>query len=248
MNAKNQIIQIFRSNVQGKKPVKTLGEADGRQGHWLEEQFGIKANGDNAPDLLGFEMKNDTKSKTTFGDWQASKYIFDKKTGHISKAKFLEIFGAPNPAKDNRRSWSGKPFPNVRKWNDFGQRLLVADDGSVFAVYNFSKDKRPDKESIVPTDFRRGNIALAVWEAARLRELVENKFNIRGWFKCLKDESGTYVEIAFGSKISFQLFIDGVRSGAIYLDSGMYEGNSRPYQQWRADNSYWDSLIVERYR
>ena len=248
MNEKNQIISIFRGKVLGKKPIKTAGEADGRQGHWLEEQFGVKANGDNAPDLMGFEMKNDTNSKTTFGDWQASKYIFDKKTGSCSRSEFFEIFGAPNLSKGGRRSWSGKPFPNVKRWNDFGQKLLVDDEGSVFAVYNFSKDKRVDKESIVPITYQRGNIALAVWESQRLKDLVENKFNVQGWFKCLKDSSGTYIEIAFGKKITFDVFIEGVRSGMIYLDSGMYEGNARPYQQWRADNAYWDSLIVERYR
>ncbi|MGR5915634.1 hypothetical protein ACT7CS_01805 [Bacillus pacificus] len=27
----------------------------------------------------------------------------------------------------------------------------------------------------------------------------------------------------------------------------MYQGNKRPYSQWRASNSFWDSLIVECY-
>lgn len=31
------------------------------------------------------------------------------------------------------------------------------------------------------------------------------------------------------------------------FDSGMYEGNPRPYSQWRANNNLWDSLIIESY-
>lgn len=248
MNAKEQIISLFFQNVKGKQPTKTFGEADGTQGHWLEAQFGIKPNGDNAPDLFGYELKNDTNSKTTFGDWQASKYIFDKKTGSCSKFDFFRFFGAPNPKKGGRYSWSGKPFPSVKKWNEFGQKLLISEDGSVFAVYNYGRDLRPHKESLIPSKYQSGDIALAIWERDRLKNLVENKFNVSGWFKCLKDDSGTYVEIAFGPTITFEHFIGAVRTGDIYLDSGMYEGNPRPYQQWRADNSFWNALIVDRYR
>lgn len=110
MTPKEKIIEIFRKNVKGKSPdVKGKNERhDGKKGHWLEQQFGITANANNEADLWGYELKNETTSKTTFGDWSANKYIYKepvyssifigKKT--IEKRdKFLRIFGHPNEKK-----------------------------------------------------------------------------------------------------------------------------------------------------
>lgn len=53
---------------------------DGRYGNWLEKQFGIKPNGKNAADILGYELKNETSTgRTSFGDWSANEYVFTKK-------------------------------------------------------------------------------------------------------------------------------------------------------------------------
>ncbi len=82
MNSEQKIVQTFMQNVYGKK-ADTSGmnsQHDGRGGHWLERQMGIAPNASNAPDLLGFEMKNQTTSKTTFGDWSPSYF------GSVSKS------------------------------------------------------------------------------------------------------------------------------------------------------------------
>ena len=91
MTAKEQIINLFRKNVKGKKPnVEGQNEHhDGRKGHWLEQQFGITANADNEADLWGYELKNETTSKTTFGDWSANIYVFTNPT-YTSLFKFSE--------------------------------------------------------------------------------------------------------------------------------------------------------------
>lgn len=242
-----ELTSIFRSKVQGKSAPEFSGSGhDGEKGHWLEQQFGIRANGSNAPDILGFELKNDTKAKTTFGDWSADRYIFDKSFGLCTRNEFLHLFGSPN--SDGRYSWSGRPVPKVGTWNDFGQRLFVDEMGSIFAVYSFSKDKRPDKHELMPEVFRKDELALAFWSWVTLKNRVAAKFGENGWFKCLQDDRGTYVEIAFANPLTFQEWIDGVRKGSIFLDSGMKEDNMRPYSSWRADNSYWDSLIVSRFK
>lgn len=57
------------ANIQGANPRHA-----GSRGHWLETQMGLTPNGNNAPDLYGYEMKNATTSKTTFGDWSANYY------------------------------------------------------------------------------------------------------------------------------------------------------------------------------
>lgn len=45
----------------------------------------------------------------------------------------------------------------------------------------------------------------------------------------------------------YENWIKLVKQGVVFFDSGMYQGNKRPYSQWRANNSYWDSLITENY-
>lgn len=242
-----EIVRVFNRKVKGKAPVvKKNSVHDGEAGHWLEKRFGIKPNANNEPDLFGFELKSASKQKTTFGDWSANRYIFDKKLGVCTRKEFFRIFGAPNA--DGRYSWSGSPVPKVTGWNNFGQRLILDETGSVFAVYRFDKDKRPNKPEIVPKKMQSGEMALAIWDSATLMQRVENKFGNHGWFKCLLDDQGVYSEIVFGAPITFKKWIADVRFGKVYLDSGMKEDNPRPYSSWRADNSYWDNLIVSRFK
>jgi hypothetical protein len=246
---KKKIIKLFTKNVFGKKPdiSRSNIKHDGKDGHWLETQMGIAHNASNSPDLEGFEMKNNTTNKTTFGDWSADYYIFKDKKYGIDRDKFLMIFGAPNPLKKNRYSWSGKPTPKIGSYNTFGQILKVDKNNNITAVYSFSKDQRKDKKKIVPKSMQKDNLVIAKWSAEMMRKRVEDKFNMLGWFKCLKSIDGFYSNIVFGAPINFDTWIQGVRKGLIFFDSGMYQGNIRPYSQWRADNKYWNSLIIETY-
>ena len=112
MTAKEQIIDLFRENVKGKSPnVEGRNPRhDGKKGHWLEEQFGISANADNEADLWGYELKNETTSKTTFGDWSANTYVFTNQNysalfeGQKKSDKqnsFVKIFGKRNEKNGN---------------------------------------------------------------------------------------------------------------------------------------------------
>ncbi|WP_155590031.1 LlaMI family restriction endonuclease [Lysinibacillus cavernae] len=268
MTTKEQIIKLFRQNVKGKYPdiSGTNINHDGNKGHWLEKQFGVSANGDNRADLYGYELKNETTSKTTFGDWSANRYIFnDPNFSHVFKERraidrrdhFLKIFGKPNIEKNGRYSWSGEPCPKIDKFNKFGQKLEITPKKDIIAIYDFSKDEREDKFNIVPDSFRNGIVILAIWfgevspsqkrSDKCLKAKLEDKFNDKGWFTCKKGLDGAYHEICFGEPFSYDLWIKLVEKGIVFFDSGMYEGNARPYSQWRANNSYWDSLIVDRY-
>lgn len=240
---RTEIVDIFRNKIKGRRePIRQPGDPDGAIGHWLETQFGLTANGYNAPDFKGFELKKDTRDKTTFGDWSADRYLFSTGVGACSRDDFLEIFGSPNP--DGRFSWSGSCFPKVGFTNSFGQRIHVTNDGNVVATYDYAQDSRQNKDQIVPLAFRNGLIPLAYWTAENLRRKVEDKFNVFGWFSVRKNNQGFYDAIVFGDPIDFNFWISQVREGTIYLDSGMYQGNPRPYQNWRASNTLWDSLIV----
>jgi hypothetical protein len=242
------IIKRFRKYVRGRKPAFSSVNInhDGRGGYWLEKQMGIAHNARNSPDIMGYEMKNNTPSKTSFGDWSAHYYIFKDKEYGLNRNRFMSVFGKYNPRK-RRYSWSGSPIPKINVYNDFGAILLVDKSDNIKIYYNFRKDARTNKRSLVPRKLQKSRLLLAQWDAKWMRIKVENKFNKAGWFKCIKDADGFYTKIVFGDPISYKLWLKGVRKGLIFFDSGMYQGNSRNYSQWRADNSYWDLLVTETY-
>ena len=96
------IIRIkFNKNVKNFINIKEINiQHDGANGYWLEKQMGIKPNGENRPDLYGFEMKNDTKSKISFIDKTPSEKLyqgckFETKEKEIKK-KFWNTFKKKN--------------------------------------------------------------------------------------------------------------------------------------------------------
>lgn len=269
MTAKEDIVELFRKNVKGKKPnVEGTNEKhDGRTGHWLEHQFGISSNDYNEADLWGYELKNETTSgKTTFGDWSANEYVFTNPEYCIyfagskkleKREDFLRIFGKYHEENGGRCSWSGSPCPKIGCFNAFGQKLVVDTNNNILAIYCYSEDKRIDKSEIVPVQLQIENLVLAKWYGEVspttrrrdkcLKAKLEDKFNDKGWFTCKTDENGFYCKICFGKPMNFDEWIELVKQGIVYFDSGMFQGNPRPYSQWRADNTFWDSLIVETY-
>jgi len=245
---KQKIINLFLNNVKGKKPdISSYNKKhSGKEGHWLETQMGILHNASNTPDIFGFEMKNETNSKTTFGDWSANYYIFQDPKFGINRDDFLKIFGMANSKKDGRYSWSGKPCPKIIDiFNKFGQTIKIDHNNNIMAVYNYKMDSRANKKIIIPNSVQLGDIVLARWNAKDLKLRVERKFNNNGWFKCIKNNDDVYINIVFGKPVNFRRWITGVKAGLIFFDSGMYQGNSRNYSQWRANNKYWDSLIID---
>jgi len=247
-----KLIETYKKNVHGKKPDTSASDPrhDGKQGHWLEDAMGSKRDAKNAPDLFGFEMKNHTKQKVTFGDWSPNYWIFNDKKYEITRDDFLKIFGHPNKKKNNRLSWSGEPIPKIGKTNSYGVQIIINKKNDISFVYSYSMDKRSDKSSIVPTKVQVDNLTIAKWNGDgknSLKEKQENKFNKLGWFKCIQNKEGVYDSIAFGDPIPFETWIGYVKTGEIYFDSGMYQGNARNYCQWRANNTFWDSRITYRY-
>lgn len=264
---KEKIINLFYQNVYGKKvELNNINTKHcGKKGYWLEEQFGIKHNNKNSADLYGYELKNQTTSKTTFGDWSANEYIFNNpiyfnvfnETKIVERRNhFLQIFGKLNIEKGGRYSWSGNICPKIHNFNNFGQRLLVVENNDVIVEYSYENDMRDDKKIIVPLIFQKENIILARWygnstplskKGKCLKNRVDDKFNDKGWFICKTTNEGIYNEICFGQPINFNNWIELLKKGVVYFDSGMYETNPRPYSQWRANNNFWNNLIIEKY-
>lgn len=255
INAENiiKITGIFNTNLKGKKfnPVGFNANHDGREGHWVERQLGVKANSENKPDILGFEVKKEAKSKITFGDWSPSIALWknNKPYENIKKLdrddEFLVYFGKPNDSKNGRFSWSGEPIPKINVFNNFGQIMKVEDNGDIVIMYSFEKDNRLNKELLIPGYLKKNDLVLAKWLHEDLKSRVENKFNDKGFLICFKDSFGTYIKIGFGDPFCFEGWFELVKSGDIYFDSGMYQGNPRPYSQWRANNNIWLNLVKE---
>lgn len=247
------IISIFIKNVKG-KPIITKNKNCGDEGHWLETQMGIQHNSKNEPDIRGFEMKKQS-SKITLGDFSASEYIFssyDKRSflntingwNHdvsMSRTDFIHLFGTPNPLKNNRYSWSGKCVPKYGCWNDCGQTLKITDNNDICTYYSYSLDTRGLE---MPDYLKKDDILVSVWMSEKLKKNIENKFNKKGFFIC-KKTGDTFDKIIFGKPFDFTYFIKSIKEGIIIFDSGMYEGNSRNYSQFRASLGIWNTLLIE---
>lgn len=254
-----EIVKRFKERVYRKRADTSLSNDghDGSGGHWLETQMGVTHNRNTAPDLFGYEMKNGTSSKITFGDWSPDYYIYrdpnyvTKQNGQrlvdVRDQYFLRVFGRPNPDKGNRHSWSGQPIPKIDRPSPLGCSLCIDSQNNILIIYNFSQDSRLDKAIIIPVNMQQEGLVIASWSANVMRERVNTKFNQQGWFICKKDPFGTYNQIVFGAPLSFEAWIEMVKQGVVYFDSGMYEGNNRPYSQWRANNITFDNLIVRSY-
>lgn len=256
---KEKIVKLFNNNVRDKIPnVKSSNSKhSGKYGHWLEAQMGIARNSDNKPDLLGYEMKNKTTSgKISFGDWSADEYIFISdspindinKKFQFSKKDFLKTFGKANPNKGGRYSWSGIPCPTYyNQTSEYGQKLTIDSSDNVVIIYNYLDDKRKDKETLVPIEMQKENLILVRWKKETLKKKLEDKFNQNGWFTCSTDKTRKYNGIHFGEPMNFDSWIKLFKDRKIFFDSGMYDGNIRPYSMWRATTGVWNNLITESY-
>lgn len=253
---KNKIIELFTNNIKGKDIILTTNHF-GSEGHWLESQLDIKHNCNNAPDILGYEMKKES-SKISFGDFSANEYLFSKNKPFIEEINnwetdkykmkrddFIKYFGTPNPKKHNRYSWSGKCVPNYGIWNSCGQKLIFNDKLDLLAIYSYEEDKRECKETL--PDYLKNEIVIAIWKKEKLENHINNKFNKNGFFIC-KKINNVYQKICFGKPFNFIHFVENVKNKKIIFDSGMYRGNTRNYSQFRSNgHSFWDNLIIEEY-
>lgn len=260
-HAKEKLIKLFFKNIYGNSPnIDNYNvKHSGAKGHWLEKKLGKKPDANNEADFWGWELKNHTSSgKTTYGDWSANEYIFNKNNIYeINRDEFFNFWGKPNMKKNNRLSWSGIPVPRIpnKKYTKYGQMMYLDNDQNIIIKYNFSKDERSNKNKIVPQKFQLEDLILAKWygfeknnvtKKDALETKVHKKFNQKGWFKCIM-ENNVYTKIIFGRPMNFDTWISNLRNGDIFFDSGMYKGNIRPYSMWRSNNTFWDKLITDVY-
>ena len=254
---KQMIIDKFIKNIKGKEIIIENSTHCGSEGHWLEIQMEISHNSNNEPDILGYEMKKNS-SKITFGDFSASEYLFSKKKENIeninnwernenkiTRTEFIKYFGTPNPSKNNRYSWSGSCVPTYGTWNYCGQMLIFNDYLDLCVYYSFKNDTREEKQTY--PNFIQNKIIIAIWKKNKLEQHINKKFNKKGFFIC-KKINNKYEKICFGKPFDFNYFVNNIKNKNIIFDSGMYEGNSRNYSQFRSlAKNFCNILITEEY-
>lgn len=243
---KRKIVGRFYQSAFGRR-LRQQSSHDGKAGHNAETLMGLRHNSSNSPDFGLIELKTEMGgSRITFGDWSPDYKIWKSQSHNISRDEFMKIFGKYNE-EESRWSWSGTPVPKINLHNAYGQTMKVESDLSIVIQYSYSQDQRPDKADAVPPHLQKENLTLARWSSFRLRSLVENKFNLGGWCKLKADKDGVCNAIVFGRPFTYEEWIGWVKSGNVFFDSGMHQGNARPYSHWRAENSHWDSLVTESY-
>jgi len=239
--------RIFHERIKG-IPLPESSH-DGSIGHWIESQFGVSANRDDSADWAGYELKSG-KSKTTFGDWSADRYLWrDGEPDIPSRDVFLQVFGTQSrPDRPGRYSWSGRVFPTVHGYNEYGQMMVVEPSLDIRIHYSYSMDRRRDKATTVPLSLQRDDVILAHWYRDTLEPRVNRKFGQNGWVKFVQN-GGVITGMMIGGPMYFDEWIRHVGTGEVYLDSGMYydpiRPNNRPYANWRAANSFWEELAIE---
>jgi hypothetical protein len=125
--------------------------------------------------------------------------------------------------------------------------MVFNDNRDLIIEYSYNDDMRSEKVNFHP--FLRVDIPvkIAFWPKLKLRDHINNKFNVNGFYICKKNKDGIYDKICFGKRIDFDFFYNGIISKSIILDSGMVDGNPRLYSTFRSPCGVWEQLITEEY-
>tara|TARA_A100001011_G_scaffold397396_2_gene498230 strand:- start:375 stop:1154 length:780 start_codon:yes stop_codon:yes gene_type:complete len=239
---KQNIIDKFIKDVKGFeiKLEQVNKKHNGKDGHWLENKMGIKHNANNEPDIDGYEMKTGDKITTFIDKSPTTMYLNGNilpKRSKAFKKQFWDKYASKK--KTNEPTIGGW---SVDKFSKCGQKMIVDDDNNILVIYDYKEDTRENKNVL---GLNSELHIIMKWDAKELANAIENKFNQKGFFKCIK-ENNKFTKICFGKKITFDFWINEFKKGVIYHD-GYSKINGRGRHVFRASNKFWESLIIEEY-
>lgn len=126
--------------------------------------------------------------------------------------------------------------------------MKINKNNDILIFYNYLKDNREYKNKFPDFLKTKEDILIVYWSKNKLEKNINNKFNSNGFIIFNKSKNGDcFSSICFGKPFTYNDFINGIKNNKIYFDSGMYNGNSRNYSQFRAKNDFWLDLLEEEY-
>lgn len=247
LNAKKKkiIVERFNEKVRGNKFKKDKNNNHcGVEGNMLEKEMGVTPNADNRPDLHGYEMKIET-IKTTLIDKAPSVKLLEgneiKKRDPKNKEKFWRTFKRQNSEGVSIGGWK------LDKWDNDGQILQVDEKNNIIILYNYSHDKRENKNELVSQYYKNDKShKIICWDKIDMERCINNKWNHNGFFICKKNKSGIYDKICFGNKFGFDYFIEQVKKKNIEFD-GYSKLGGRWRGVFRSSSKWFYTHIIEEY-
>jgi hypothetical protein len=244
LNPKEYIVKKFNANLKGK-----IFEKDGNnkhcgdEGNWIEKQMGIKCNGNNKPDLLGYEMKKQS-IVTTFIDKAPSVFLLEENKivkNKEDKKIFWNIFQRTNSSGIRIGGWK------LDEWDNDGQSMHIDENNNIVILYNYSFDKRPEIDKILPKYYKNNKSHTIIsWYKIDLENAINNKWNQKGFFVCKKNKEGIYDKIYFGNHFDFDYWLENVKQKNIYYDGySIYGGRWRGC--FRSQSKWFYKHIIEEY-
>ena len=285
--SRQMIIENFHKNVLGKYPDESELKLShkGKLGHWLESNLGGKIDSDGNADLNGFECKIESK-KVSWGDWGApyriycdkSYKLFNKEHTYENMWILVKALGVlrDTPEKGTFYSMSGKHVPTyINQLTDIGLSLKES-EGDILLIYNFSADKRSNKNIIVPNELQKVSLLISKWHgtdksfntfkenimtnslpikvrldgpsaSVSLEERIRRKFGQYGIVSGLKNKSKKFYGLNFLKSISFDDWLNFYKNKDVIYDTGLTTRNKRPYNQWRSSSQFMNTLEEEIY-
>ena len=155
--------------------------------------------------------------------------------------------------------------------------LSIEENNSDISIfYNFHKDLRDPKISEIPKEFQKNNLLIYKWfgtdsnfqifreniiennlpievklngknASVSLEERIRRKFGVYGLVIGLHDKSRGFYGLKFLKRITFNDWLFFFKNKDVYYDTALTTANDRPYNQWRSNKKFMDSLVEDIY-
>ena len=231
IDTRNQLLaKLLEIHKKGWVNGQKLSNKDGLQpyagqnagGYTLEALAGIKANGDNKPDYLGWELKQHVTLLNQPLKGGPVTLMTPEPTGGIYKddgiIKFMNKFGYPDKnGIPNRLNFGG-----IHK---YGLKTKITGLSLLLEGYDHEKKKISNVDGGIILENDQGEIA-AKWHFSKLIEMWNKKHAQTAYIPCEKNKEHNslyrygYV-VALGEGTNFDKFLFSLINGDIYYDPGI---------------------------
>ena len=136
----------------------------------------------------------------------------------------------------------------LNKYDDNGQCLYIDDAHNIKILYQYSEDKRPNKNELLDDYYKNEKTyTIMQWKKEDIQGTINKKWNQKGFFICKKNKDGIYYKICFGKPICFKYWMEELLKGNIFYD-GYSTMNGRWRGCFRAYNTWWNHHITDEYQ